>query len=264
MYDTFSQAYDRFVNWPSRLAYEMPLIKATLSRLELPAGRTGRVLDTACGTGWHAITLAQNGWQVVGTDYSAGMVEQAQRNALIAQVEVQFLQAAFGELAGLFQGIHTPGKPASFDAVLCLGNSLPHLLDRAGLQAALEDFAACLAPGGLVFIQNRNFDQVMQARERWMEPQSHQTADGEWLFLRFYDFLPDGLIDFHVISLQRTAADPWRQEIHTTRLRPLLQAELTLGLQRAGFEEIRLYGDMQAAAFDLQHSPNLIAVARLR
>ena len=48
MYDTFSTDYDRFVNWPSRLAAELPFIE---SQLEAAGAR--RVLDAACGTGQH-------------------------------------------------------------------------------------------------------------------------------------------------------------------------------------------------------------------
>ena len=263
MYDNFSQTYDHFVNWKSRLNYELPFIEATLNRLNISPSRPGRILDTACGTGWHAIALAQRGWATTGTDFASGMIEQAEKNALQEQVEVPFLQAGFGEIKPGLTSLYQPGEPPGFDAVLCLGNSLPHLLNTASLQVALNDFAACLRPGGLVFIQNRNFDLVMQNRQRWMEPQSQQTEDQEWLFLRFYDFLPDGLINFHVISLTRKKSSPWQMEIHTTQLHPLLQKELSHLLQVAGFEQIELYGDMQGAPFNPGHSGNLIAVAHL-
>jgi glycine/sarcosine N-methyltransferase len=75
-----------------------------------------------------------------------------------------------------------------FEAVLYLGNSLPHVLDEAGLAAALKDFAAVLRPGGLLVLQNR-----------WMEPQSAQAGRTEWLFVHFYDFLVDGTIDFNIL-----------------------------------------------------------------
>jgi len=264
MYDQFSSAYDHFVNWTSRLNYELPFIESFLNRLQTQPGRPGRVLDAACGTGWHVIALAKRGWQTTGADYSAGMIEQARLNAKKENLEIPFIQAGFGELAPRLQSIDQTGQPRSFDALLCLGNSLPHLLDSAALQAALFDFAACLSPGGQLFIQNRNFDLVMQNRQRWMEPQSHQTEDSEWLFLRFYDFIPNDLINFHVISLQRRPNEPWHQTIHTTQLRPLLSRELSAALQTAGFDQIELYGDMQGAAFDPSTSGNLIVTARLR
>jgi glycine/sarcosine N-methyltransferase len=261
MYDQFSQAYDHFVDWTSRLNYELPFIEATLKGRGTHTGESGRVLDAACGTGWHAIALAQKGWQVTGADFSPGMIKQARRNARQAKVDVRFIQAEFGVLADRLREIHGPDQPQTYDAVLCLGNSLPHLLEETAVRAALKDFAACLAPGGLLVLQNRNFDQVMRTLERWMEPQASRVAETEWLFLRFYDFLPDGLIDFHVLSLQREGAGPWRQRVHTTRLRPLLQSELSRALEEAGFEQTEFYGDMQGESFDLDHSGNLITVS---
>ncbi|MGQ9804240.1 MAG: hypothetical protein ACUVSH_10470 [Anaerolineae bacterium] len=50
MYDDFSADYDRFVDWPGRLAAEVPFI---VQRLQRVGAR--RVLDAACGTGMHAV-----------------------------------------------------------------------------------------------------------------------------------------------------------------------------------------------------------------
>jgi len=79
LYDVFSADYDRFVDWPSRLAYELPFIEE-----QLAAGGARRLLDAACGTGAHAIALAQQSYTVVGADLSAGMIERAQQNASAA------------------------------------------------------------------------------------------------------------------------------------------------------------------------------------
>jgi SAM-dependent methyltransferase len=252
MYDDFSEDYDRFVHWAGRLAYEMPFLDGHLA--QLPAG--ARVLDSACGTGMHTIALAQKGYATAGADLSAKMVERARDNAAQAGVGVRFETAGFGGLAGTF-GVR------SFDALLCLGNSLPHVLSEAGLREALDDFAACLTPGGVLILQNRNFDGVVKRRERWMEPQSHQEGEREWLFLRFYDYLADGLISFNIINLRREGDKPWEQRVMSTPLRPLLQEETLRLLGEAGFAEIACYGDMSGSPFDAEASGNLIVVARL-
>ena len=170
MYDAFSIDYDRFVNWDSRLEFEMPFLLRQLEPLAHPDGQPTRVLDAACATGRHAIALSLNGFAAAGADLSPAMIELAQANALKAAVTTPFVAAGFGELRGVFE-TH-PLFP--FDAVLCLGNSLPHLLTPLDLAAALADFYAILGLGGKVVIQNRNFDAVMLQKERWMEPQSHR------------------------------------------------------------------------------------------
>jgi glycine/sarcosine N-methyltransferase len=250
MYDAFSTDYDRFVNWPSRLAAELPFIES-----QLRAAGARRVLDAACGTGQHAVALAKRGYTAAGADLSAGMVERARANAAAAGVSVQFATVGFGQLAPEFEG-------QRFDAVLCLGNSLPHMLSSAELAQALRDFAACLRPGGLLLVQNRNFEAVLARRERWMEPQAAREGEAEWLFLRFYDFDADGLLTFNVTTLRREGAGPWAQAVTSTRLRPLLAEELTSALIAAGFEGIVCLGHMSGELYQVATSANLVLTAR--
>ncbi|MBN1287191.1 MAG: class I SAM-dependent methyltransferase [Anaerolineae bacterium] len=245
LYDALSADYDRFVNWPARLAHELPFIEA-----QLRAANARRVLDAACGTGQHALALAARGYEVAGADLSAGMIAQARANAGRAGVEARFVAAGFGELAAQ--------AGDGFDALLCLGNSLPHAITDEALRAALHDFAAALRPGGRLLIQNRNFDAVMARRDRWMEPQSHHGPGGEWLFIRFYDFNPDGTLTFNVLTLHRAPGAPWTRQVEAAALRPLRRAELVSALEAAGFGAVTCYGDMTGAAFDPTTSGNLI------
>mgnify|MGYP005632403905 CR=1 FL=1 len=257
LYDAFSADYDRFVNWDERLAHELPLIKSLLGEARVSPG--GRILDAACGTGQHTLALAQAGYQTAGSDLSAGMVEQARANGAQLGLNVPFEAAGFEDLAA----VYTPSLLFPFDALLCLGNSLPHVPDAAALGRALSNFAACLRPGGLLLLQNRNFDAVMAGRQRFMEPQFHRQDDREWLFVRFYDFLPDGMIDFHVLTLHRASrAADWQQQAGSTTLMPLHQEIVETALLKTGYEHITLYGGMDGAPFDPQNSGNLVIAAR--
>ena len=248
-YNAFSSDYDKFVDWESRLRFELPLIE----RLARYRSKPQRILDAACGTGMHAIALAQIGHETAGADLSVGMIERARLNAAERGVAIRFEAVGFGELGKFF---------TSYDMLLCLGNSLPHVLDLAGVELALKDFASCLKPGGLALIQNRNFDAVMAARQRWVEPQSHRQSEAEWIFLRFYDYEPDGLINFNILTLHRTGEGRWEQSVTSTRLRPLLQAELVGALAEAGFEKIECFGSMGGEPFDPERSGNLVVAAR--
>jgi SAM-dependent methyltransferase len=249
MYDDFSADYDRFVNWPARLAAELPFLER-----QLPTVGARRALDAACGTGRHAIALAQRGYAVVGADLSPAMIARARANAVADRVEVCFAVAGFGQLS--------TRVGSGFDALLCLGNSLPHLLTPVDLAIALFDFAACLRPQGLLLIQNRNFDAVLLRGERWLEPQAHREGETEWLFLRFYDFEADGTLTFNLVTLRREGAGEWRQQVRSTRLWPQRRDDLVAALTAAGFGEIACWGDMQGTPFDLDHSPNLVVTAR--
>ena len=162
--------------------------------------------------------------------------------------------AGFGRLSTLGE--------KDLDAVLCLGNSLPHLLSARAVMEALADFSALLRPGGLLVIQNRNFDRVWLHRERFMEPQSYQADGQEWIFLRFYDFHGE-TVTFNMIRLYRTE-DRWTQVVESTELRPLFRDDLADALAESGFAEVTFYGGYDGSAFDPVHSSDLIAVATRR
>jgi glycine/sarcosine N-methyltransferase len=249
MYDDFSTDYDRFVNWPARLAAEMPFI---VRQLQSVGAR--RVLDAACGTGQHAVALAKVGYDVAGTDFSGSMIERARANAAAAGVAAHFAVAGFGQAASVVGD--------GFDALLCLGNSLPHVLTPQHLADTLDDFSTCLRPGGLLLVQNRNFDAVLKRQERWMDPQAHKEPGAEWLFLRFYDFKEDDRLKFNVVSLRRMAGESWEQQVRATTLWAMREREVTEALARHGFAGISCFGDMSGAPFDPHQSTNLVVTAR--
>ena len=254
MYDQFSHDYDRFVNWNNRLAYEMPFLLQKISCRPAQPGAPMVVLDAACGTGQHAIALAKSGMQVTGADLSAEMIDVAHENARAAGVSVDFKAAGFGALAAAF-------GEKSFDALLCLGNSLPHLLTQSDLLAAMKDFYTCLAPGGLLILQNRNFDSVLASRERWMEPQAFSDGKHEWIYQRFYDFEPDGLIRFNIVTLNRQIPGDWQTSLTSTHLYPQTRKEVEDAATEAGFTRAQVFGSLADVEFDPIKSGNLVLLA---
>lgn len=247
LYDDMGADYDRFVDWESRLALEMPALERLLS-----AQGARRVLDAACGTGRHAIALAQRGYEVAGADLSAAMVSQARANAAAAQVEVPFVQAGLGHLAD--------NLPGPWDAVLCLGHSLPHLLSAAEVAAALEDMARILRPGGLLLAQNRNDERLLAHGQRFMPVSVYRQGDEEWLFLRVLDLDPQR-ISFHMVTLHRDAQG-WHQRVSSTTHRPLSRDELAAALRAAGFTDLAFFGSWSMEPFAADRSGDLVAIAR--
>ena len=53
-----------------------------------------------------------------------------------------------------------------FDAVICLGNSFAHMTDNFGDQReqkqAIRNFEKCVKPGGMLLIDHRNYDNIME------------------------------------------------------------------------------------------------------
>ena len=112
-----------------------------------------RVLDCACGTGTLAVGLALRGHEVVATDASAAMVARTARLAAANGAHVDAAVCAW-------EALPERGWQEAFDVVLCVGNSLPHAVGRAGRRAALHAMAGCLRAGGRLVVTSRTWEQV--------------------------------------------------------------------------------------------------------
>ena len=233
----------------------MPFIEIQINHFQKPGKDSLNILDSACGTGMHAIALAKQGHMVSAADLFPQMILKGKENARQAGVEVHFAVAGFGEMAQVF------GRD-QFDLLLCLGNSLPHVLSERELLNALHDFASVLRKDGMLFIQNRNFDAVIKQQARWMDKQVHQEDEMEWIFHRFYDFLPDGLIRFNIATLKHETGSDWKAGVTSTLLRPQLHDDLVNQLKQVGFQNIHAYGDIEGEPFSDEKSGNLILTAK--
>jgi SAM-dependent methyltransferase len=116
---------------------------------ELDAG--ARVLDCATGIGQLAVGLGLNGFEVTASDASAAMLERARRLATDSGVELQTAICRWDQLLD-------QDWAEGFDAVFCVGNSLPHAPGQAARRAALLQMAAVLRPGGLLALTSDNWE----------------------------------------------------------------------------------------------------------
>ena len=252
-YDALAPMFDVMTDWEARLAAEGPFLRSVLGEVGIR-----RVLDAACGSGGHALWLAQQGYEVVGADVSPGMISLARRKAEAAGVTSPFGIARLDDLRSMHL---QPAKP--FDAVLCLGNSLPHVLTQADLVAALREMAGVLRSGGVIVLQNLNYDLRWQTQPRWFMAQGGVLDGKEVLVWRFADYdLTSGHIAFHIALFTKEAPN-WKVEVHTTPQRPLFQADLNAALVEAGFDAVRAYGRMVEPfePFEVTRSADLVLVA---
>jgi SAM-dependent methyltransferase len=113
-----------------------------------------RVLDCACGTGQLAVGLALRGFDVTASDASGAMVDATRALAAHRDVRLRAEQRTWEELAG------------TFDAVFCVGNSIPHAAGRERRQAALAAMARVLADGGPLAVTSRNWELVRAGGSR--------------------------------------------------------------------------------------------------
>jgi len=212
----------------------------------LVSARSG--LDVACGTGVFTRALARSGITVTGCDISPDMLAVAERNGQDADLEIAWTCAP---MQGLPDALAGP-----FDIVLCMGNSLPHLLDSADLSATLSGFARRQERGGLLALHVLNYRRVLTLRERFVG--AERRGDNE--YIRFYDF-EDGLLRFNVLHLAWQAGTAVPQ-LHSTPLRPYTDESIVAGLQLSGYEQVEVFGGLDFSVFDPTESDTLLLTAR--
>ncbi|CAG9562889.1 unnamed protein product [Danaus chrysippus] len=125
------------------------------------------VLDVACGTGIDSMMLLDDGFKVVSVDASDKMLKHALKARWERRREQRYDEWVIEEAnwQTLPQDIEQFMPGVQFDAVICLGNSFAHLLDEYEDQRTqkmcLRNFAQVLKPGGLLFIDHRNYDSMI-------------------------------------------------------------------------------------------------------
>ena len=248
-YDALAPMFDVMTDWESRLAAEGPFLKSVLEGVG-----ARRVLDAACGSGGHALWLARQGYEVTGADVSPVMIALAQQKAAADGLGVPFVVSDLANLQA----------STVYDAVLCLGNSLPHLLTQDDLVAALRGMAGVLRPGGVLVLQNLNYDLRWQKQPRWFMAQGGVLDGQEVLVWRFADYdVPAGRIAFH-IALFRKDAPTGRSRCIPPRTGPCSRPTCSPRWPRPASARPRAYGRMALPdePFDVSRSGDLVVVAK--
>ncbi|OCX25402.1 MULTISPECIES: class I SAM-dependent methyltransferase [Pseudomonas] len=216
----FVERWDELIDWEKRAAGEGSFFFDLLRQ----AG-AWRVLDAATGSGFHGAQLHKAGFDVTACDGSATMVDRARRNFDRLGVDVPVHRCEWQALDARVLG--------RFDAVLCLGSSLCHLFDRDARIAVLKRFRQMLKPGGMLLIDQRNFEAILAGRF---------TSSGRYYYCGNSASITLGELDEAVCEFVYRFADGAQYRLRVCPIRPRhLQEEL----REAGFRTVSAYGDFK-------------------
>lgn len=193
-----------------------------------------RVLDASYGAGVRAVPLATLGFDVVAADPSEGLLQKAREIAQEHGVEdkIEFVRSDFMDILD-----HVTGP---FDAVICKGNSLPHLLSDDEIETALLNFYELLRPGGTLIIGMRDFGQFMEDRPRFLPGFMHDFAEGgEFITFETWEW-EDGppVIATRNLFIVKGKGEQYDAIKRCVVFRPLSTDEVKVVLLEIGFEEI--------------------------
>ena len=208
-------------------------------------GEVRSAIDAATGTGVYAKALAARGATVLAADISQAMLDQAQRDA---PENITWRCTPMQDLSAV--------ADSPVDAILCMGNSLPHLLQDPDLAKTLTGFRKLLAPGGRCAIQLLNYGRVLDRSERIVGI----TRSGDVEYVRFYDFLHTQ-VRFNLLEIRGSGADI-THTLHSTTLRPYRAEQLAAAMREFGFATVDLLDGATREPFDDDASDTVLIIAR--
>lgn len=128
-------------------AYHRLEFETTLHFLHKYLPPHGLVLDAGCGPGRYSFELARQGYQVSLFDTAAANLAFAKRMFKRHHLLPQVHQVNCGSIVDL-----SIFPDATFDAVLCTGGPLSHVLDAADRARTISELVRVAKPGAPLFV----------------------------------------------------------------------------------------------------------------
>ncbi len=229
-YDELAAHYDQiFEDWEASIARQSAVFAGILDR-ECGDRRPIRVLDCACGIGTQSLGLAMKGFDVTGCDISVGAIQRARSEASKRGLSIPFSVANMVQLSAIAK--------SSFDAVICIDNSLPHLQTEEDLLHAAQQAYRRLRPGGSFIGSIRDYDRLVVERPTTQGPNFYSDSGSRRIVFQIWDWLDERRYRFH-LYVTRSMESAWQTFHFTSIYRAVLRDELQRILEGAGFINVR-------------------------
>ncbi len=236
-YDALAPQYDAMTRFSDRFGKEREFFQH-LAKLR----KIRSAIDAGCGTGLHALLLAAMGASVTAIDPSGEMLSRAGTHAREQGLSITTIRSDIEGLASL--------SLQPVDAIVCMGNTLAHVLTDSGLRTSLKNLFDLLLPGAHLVLQLLNYDRILSSREEIL---GIREVNGV-RFTRRYTY-HDPTITFTI------EAGSFK---HSTELRPWASGALTTAMIEAGFSINGMYGSLQREEFDAATSTDLVLLSQRR
>ncbi len=197
------------------------------------------LLDLCCGSGRHALPLAEAGFPSIGLDYSAPLLDLARRRE-------RHLLLVRGDMRRL------PFADASFRAIVNFFTSFGYFLGEAENSAVVAEIERVLQPGGAFLCDTFSRDYVLK---RLVPEERRSCGEKEYRIRRSWDAATARLEK--EIEVRRAGS----VEIFRESVRAYAAEELVALLAGAGLRVASIWGDFDETAVGPE-SPRLIVLAR--
>ena len=202
------------------------------------------ILDVGCGPGRHALELAARKYRVTGIDISRKLIHAARRKAEDSQISgATFIRADMRHMT----------FTRAFDAAISVFTSFGYF-SEADNERVIRNVASALRPGGRFLLDIINKDWLIANFQKSRTSTSENVTMTE--IVDHFD--PDSGIFSSTWIFERDGQETGR---FTPTLKIYSQEEITILLEKCGFQIEKLMGDYTGSDFTPQ-SPRAVIVAR--
>ena len=244
MYSNLAKYYDMTRQFRDYQA-EAEFVDAVVKRYRSDASC---LLDICCGTGSHAILLAEKGYEIVGVDLSEEMLTIAKQKFKCAGRTAKFINA----------DARTLECDAEFDVAYCLGGSFMLLTNYEDINRCLAGVRRALKPGGIfIFSVDNGWDMLDVPTKKFVSEEGGTKV--VWL--------ESGYVD----RMKRVRHLDWTWIIEDSgnvsiesgveELRIFFHDELQMLMVNAGFEITAMFGDRSIDVPFQADSKHIVVVA---
>jgi ubiquinone/menaquinone biosynthesis C-methylase UbiE len=209
------------------------------------------VLDMTCGTGSQVFYLAERGYEVIGSDFSPALLDQARSKAKKMNRDITFID---GDMRAV--------KIGKFDAVITMFNAIGHVT-KMDFEKTLKNIHANLKDGGVYIFDIFNLQAITDDVIDDFKMDIKNVVNGVNIRNIQHSEIDrkNGLLISHDhYTIFKEGSEP---EIHKNSfsLQIYTAKELKSTLGGNGFEVIDQY-DMEGNDFVVEKSLNILTVAR--
>jgi 2-polyprenyl-3-methyl-5-hydroxy-6-metoxy-1,4-benzoquinol methylase len=199
---------------------------AEIEALNLPAAPKSVVIDLGAGFGMHSIPLARRGARVTAIDISAELLHTlTELGGTLPITAIKDDLLAFPN--------HIAEAPA---AILCMGDTITHLPDIAGVESLIERAAAALLRGGVFVMSFRDYSVPLIADQRFIPVRNDNTR----ILTCFLEYEPEAVVVHDILHERRT--NGWQTRVSHYRKLRLAPERLIASLRSHGFDVRREAG----------------------
>ncbi|HUD20272.1 MAG TPA: class I SAM-dependent methyltransferase [Patescibacteria group bacterium] len=206
-----------------------------------------RVLDCACGTGWHLSMFHDMGLTSFGSDISPEMLAMAKKN-----LEGKYIPLKVEDFRTLD---HSWGD--TFDMIGCLTTSLPHMKTDEDVVRALSSIYDRLSDNGILVITNGITDALLDSKPKFIPA---RTLENEGFYF-VVEYPNEKEFTFHILYVKKTE-DSMEHTFTSVTYNAMRKAVLERCFGQTLFRNVFYYGDYDFSPYSKQLSTKLIVVAQ--